>query len=102
MIIDVELIRAIAAAMGVAGSILLAWRVTGILNVLGKVATEHERQIHELADHVVGPRVGVLPMGIPVFPARKLQKARALGLLVAGFALSVTSGVLNLLAGFLS
>ena len=38
---DDTLLRGIAAVCSVAGSVILAWRVTGILKALGEVATMH-------------------------------------------------------------
>ena len=46
---DDTLLRGVAAVCSVAGSVILAWRVTGILKALGEVATMHDRNFKELA-----------------------------------------------------
>lgn len=46
---DADILRGIAAAYTVAGSLLLAWRVTGILKALGEIARVHEKNIRNLS-----------------------------------------------------
>ena len=90
---DADLLRGIAAACSVGGSLLLAWRVTGILRALGSVASIHESNIMELSkshgDIVIGHG-----------STKWIKKAQKIWLLVIGFLLSIVGGVLQFVASF--
>ena len=90
---DADLLRGIAAACSVAGSLLLAWRVTGILKALGSVASMHESNIMELSK-LHGDIV------IARGSTKWIEKAQKIWLLVLGFVLSIIGGILQFVASF--
>lgn len=92
--IDISVVKGLAAASSVAGSILLAIRVKGLLEALAFVADMHEHNIKELAspNHSI-----VLATNAP----KHIENAKRTSLLMAGFGLLILSGALNLWAAFL-
>ncbi|MBK1637115.1 hypothetical protein [Rhodovulum adriaticum] len=88
---DDTTLRGIAAVCSVAGSVLLAWRVTGILKALGEVATMHDRNFKELAK----PTGDVVLAG---GTSKWIENAQKLWLLILGFGLSILGGVLQFIS----
>ncbi|MHB1099214.1 MAG: hypothetical protein ACYCZR_06630 [Burkholderiales bacterium] len=89
---SIESIKIIAAILGIAGSGILAFRVTGILSALSLVASAHEINIQQLMPNHQG---NILNLGNSVAHVEKAQKK---GLLITGFVLFILSGVLQLIA----
>lgn len=91
---DAEALRILAAISSIVGSVLLAWRVRGMLSALSFVADMHEHNIQELASSQTNI---VLAKGAN----EHVKKAKGNWLLVSGFILLGLSGGLNLWALFL-
>jgi|CXWL01.1.fsa_nt_gi hypothetical protein len=89
---SIESIKIIAAILSIAGSGILAFRVTGILSALSLVASAHEINIQQLMPNQQG---NILNLGNSTAHVEKAQKN---GLLITGFVLFVLSGVLQLIA----
>lgn len=81
-------LRIIAAICSTFGSILLAWRVRGILAALAFVANMHESNIQEIASD----RRDIV---IATNSTKHVEKAKGMVLLVVGFLLLALSGALN-------
>lgn len=88
---DADLLKGIGAVCTVLGSLLLAWRVTGILKALSGVAKIHDDNIMELSK-----QTGSLVIGTGSI--EWIEKARQTKLLILGFILSIAGGVFQLLA----
>lgn len=92
--VDASILKGIAAVSSVAGSVVLAIRVKGLLEALTFVAGMHEHNIQELAS---SNRDIVLARNAP----QQIESAKRTGLLMVGFGLLILSGALNLWASFL-
>ena len=90
---DEGLLRALGAVCSVAGSILLAWRVTGILKALGEVAKMHESNIAQLSKSTGD-------IFIAVNSPKWIERAQKLWLLTAGFGFLILGGLFQLAAAF--
>lgn len=90
--IDAEPLRILAAMCSIAGSVLLAWRVKGILEALTLVAHAHETNIQQLMPGQTGD---IYHFGNST---AHVERAKGVRLLVAGFLLLAVSGGLNLWA----
>lgn len=93
---SIESIKIIAAIFSIAGSGILAYRVTGILSALSLVANAHEVNIQQLMPNQKGD---IYNLGNSTAHVEKAQKTK---LLVLGFALIILSGVLQLAALLMS
>lgn len=88
----VETIKILAAISSIIGSVILAYRVTGILSALSLVANCHEVNIQQLMPnhrgdiHILGNSPALV------------EKAQKKALLITGFAFLIASGVLQLVA----
>lgn len=89
---SIESIKIIAAILGIAGSGILAFRVTGILSALSLVASAHEINIQQLMPNHQGD---IVNLGNST---ARVEKAKKTGLLITGFVLFILSGVLQLIA----
>lgn len=89
---SIESIKIIAAILSIAGSGILAFRVTGILSALSLVASAHEISIQQLMPNHQGNIVNLENSTAHV------KKAQKKGLLITGFILIILSGVLQLIA----
>lgn len=94
MIFTPEKLQLAAAVLSVAGSILLAWRVSQILKALSLVATSHEANIHQL----MSGASNIVHFGNST---EHVKRAKGTGLLVVGFLFLAASGGLNLIALFM-
>lgn len=88
----IETIKILAAISSIIGSIILAYRVTGILSALSLVAKCHEENIKQLMPNHNGD---IHNLGNSTAHIEKAQKN---GLLITGFAFLIASGVLQLIA----
>lgn len=88
-------IRAISAILSIAGSVLLAWRVKGILEALGLVANAHEVNLHQIVS-------GSTTVHFVTGATEHVKKAQKFGLLIAGFGCLILSGILQLVALFVA
>ena len=88
-----ELLKVAASIFGITGSLILAFRVSGILNALAIAATVHEVNINQLMDN---------PQTIVHFTnaTKQVASAQRRILLYFGFFLFVTSGALQLASLF--
>jgi len=89
---SIESIKIIAAILSIAGSGILAFRVTGILSALSLVARAHEINIQQLMPNHQG---NIVNLGNSTAHVEKAEKN---GLLITGFVLFILSGVLQLIA----
>jgi len=89
---SIETIKILAAVSSIIGSVILAYRVTGILSALSLVANCHELNIQQLMPNHRGD---INNLGNSTAHVGKAQKK---GLLITGFAFLITSGVLQLIA----
>lgn len=89
--VDADTLRILAAISSVAGSVLLAWRVKGILEALSLVAQAHEANIAQL----MRPGGNIVHFGNST---AHVERAKGMWLLVIGFLLLGVSGGLNLWA----
>lgn len=85
-------LRGIAAVCSVAGSIILAFRVTGMLKALGDAVTMHDRNFERLS------QPGDVFLGGNT--SKWVEKAQKLWLLRLGFGLSILGGVLQFISIF--
>jgi hypothetical protein len=90
---DVESIRIISAIFSIIGSLLLAYRVTGILRALATVGNAHEGNIQNLANQNKNRVLVQL-----VNSTERVREAQKLPLLVVGFAFIILAAVLQLVA----
>jgi hypothetical protein len=89
---SIESIKIIGAVCSVVGSGILAFRVTGILSALSIAANAHEINIQQLMpDH----KGNIINLGNSTAHVERAQKK---GLLIIGFVLIISSGVLQLIA----
>jgi hypothetical protein len=88
----IESIKIIAAAMGIIGSLILAYRVTGILSALSLVAGCHEVNIQQLMPNQHGD---IHNLGNSTAHVEAAQKK---GLLITGFVFFTFAFVLQLVA----
>lgn len=86
-----DMLRIAASVIGVIGSLLLAWRVSGILKALSLVANAHEANIQQL----MNPSGTIYNFGNST---AHVEKAKGTGLLIAGFLCLAFSGGLNVVA----
>lgn len=86
-----DLLRIIASVIGVAGSIILAWRVSRILKALALVASAHELNIQQL----MSSNGTIYNFGNST---KHVERAEGTGLLIAGFLCLAVSGGLNVIA----
>jgi hypothetical protein len=84
MIFTPEKLQLAAAALSVAGSILLAWRVSQILKALSLVASVHEVNI----DQLMSSTPNIVHFGNST---KHVERAKDTGLLVVGFLLLTAS-----------
>ena len=89
---NIESIKIIAAICGIVGSIILAYRVTGILSALTLVTSCHELNIQQLMPDHKGDIYNLTDSTAHVKNAQKK------GLLITGFVFFIMSGVLQLVA----
>lgn len=89
--IDGSVLKGIAAASSVIGSVLLAVRVKGMLDALAFVAEMHESNIKQLAN----PNQNIV---LAVNATKHVANAKRTGLLMLGFGFLILSGLLNLWA----
>lgn len=89
---SIESVKIIAAILSIAGSGILAFRVTGILSALSFAAKAHEINIQQLMPNYQGDIVNFRDS------TNHVEKAQKMGLLITGFALLILSGVLQLIA----
>lgn len=88
----IETIKILAAISSIIGSVILAYRVTGILSALSLVASCHELNIQQLMPNYRGD---IHNLGNSTAHVEKAQKK---GLLITGFVFLIASGVLQLIA----
>ncbi|MBY6205632.1 hypothetical protein [Halomonas denitrificans] len=88
----VETIKILAALSSIIGSIILAYRVTGILTAVSLVAECHELNIQQLMPNQTGD---IQNLGNSTAHIERAQKKR---LLITGFAFLIASGILQLVA----
>jgi len=93
---NVEHIRIGASVLGIVGSGILAYRVTGILTALSLVAKVHDHNIQQLMPSYQGH---IVNFGNTTAHVDNAQKS---GLLIAGFLLIIASGVLQFAALMMS
>ena len=86
-----DMLRITASVIGILGSILLAWRVSGILKALSLVANAHEVNIQQL----MSSNSTIYNFGNST---AHVKKAEGTGLLIAGFLCLAFSGALNVVA----
>jgi hypothetical protein len=86
-----DMLRIAASVIGVIGSLLLAWRVSGILKALSLVANAHEANIQQL----MNSSGTIYNFGNST---AHVEKAKGTGLLIAGFLCLAFSGCLNVVA----
>lgn len=89
---SVESIKIIAAIMGIIGSGILAYRVTGILSALSFVARCHELNIQQLMPNY---QKNIIHLDNSMAQVDKAQKK---GLLITGFVFFILAGVFHLVA----
>jgi len=90
---EIESIKIIAAICAVLGSSILAFRVTGILKALALVGQAHEINIHQLMNDD-----GVSKIVHLENTTAHVNRANKVGLLIAGFILTIVSGLLQVIA----
>ena len=88
-----ETLRIAAAVLSAVGSILLAWRVTGILRALGAVAKAHEQNITNLMEARDGGAL-LIHGNTP----KQVERAQRFRILVAGFVCLIASAALQVIA----
>ncbi|NTU50518.1 MAG: hypothetical protein HGA87_06560 [Desulfobulbaceae bacterium] len=88
---SIESIKIISGILSIAGSGILAFRVTGILSALSFVADVHEMNIQQLMPNQQGD---ILNLGNSTV---HVERAKKKGLLITGFVLFMLSGVLQLI-----
>ena len=88
----IETIKILGAISSIIGSVILAYRVTGILSALSLVANCHEVNIQQLMPNHGGD---IHNLGNSTAHVEKAQKK---GLLITGFVFLIASGVLQLIA----
>jgi hypothetical protein len=89
---SIESIKIVAAIMGIIGSVILAYRVTGILSALSFVVGCHEVNIQQLMPNQQGD---IYNLGDSTAHVEAAQKK---GLLITGFVFFILAGVLQLVA----
>jgi hypothetical protein len=89
---SIESIKIVAAIMGIIGSVILAYRVTGILSALSLVVGCHEVNIQQLMPNQQGD---IYNLGDSTAHVEAAQKK---GLLITGFVFFILAGVLQLVA----
>jgi hypothetical protein len=89
---NIESIKIMAAILNIAGSGILAFRVTGVLSALSLVASAHETNIQQLMPNHKGDIVNLGKSTAHV------DKSKKTGLLITGFVLLILSSVLQLTA----
>ena len=89
---SVESIKIIAAIMGIIGSGILAYRVTGILSALSLVVGCHEVNIQQLMPNQTGD---IHNLGNST---AHLERAQKKGLLITGFVFFILAFTLQLIA----
>lgn len=88
----IETIKITSTIFSIIGSLVLAYRVTGILSALSFVASAHEANIQQLMPNQID---NIYNFGNSIEYVEKAQKT---GFLIFGFAMSVFSGILQLVA----
>ena len=88
----IETIKILGAISSIIGSVILAYRVTGILSALSLVANCHEVNIQQLMPTHTGD---IHNLGNSTAHVEKAQKKT---LLITGFVFLIISGVLQLIA----
>lgn len=88
----VESVKILAAICSIVGSVILAYRVTGILSALSLVANCHELNIQQLMPDHRGDIHNLANSN------KHVENSQKKGLLVTGFAFFIASGVLQLMA----
>ncbi len=91
--IDVSILKGIAAASSVVGSVLLAIRVKGLLDALAFAAKMHDFNMKQLA----GSEQNIV---LAVDATKHVTKAQRHYLFMLGFGFLILSGLLNLWAAF--
>ena len=89
---SIESIKIIAAIMGIRGSVILAYRVKGILSALSLVTGCHEVNIQQLMPNYQGD---IHNLGNST---AHVEAAKKTGLLITGFVFFILAGVLQLVA----
>ncbi len=99
LVVNPHTMRIMAAVLGLVGSGLLAWRVTGLLKALASAIQIHETNILSLADG--GRSTGG---NVPVFTGapKHVKQAERRGLLVTGFVCMIASASIQCLLLFWS
>lgn len=92
ILMTIETVKILAAICSIIGSVILAYRVTGILSALSLVANCHEGNIQQL---IPKSRSDIhLMVNSPALVAKAQKRA----LLITGFVFLIASGVLQLIA----
>lgn len=92
---DINTIKIISSLFSIIGSIILAYRVTGILHALSIVADAHEVTIDNLVSAHRNPQNALVHLGNST---ANVEKAKKLPLLIAGFTFIILAAVLQLVA----
>lgn len=87
--VEADTLRIIATITSITGSVLLAWRVKGILDALAIVIEAHELNIQQLMLNQTGD---IYNLGNST---EHVKRAKGTWLLVGGFLLLGVSGALN-------
>lgn len=88
-----EILKILSSLFSILGSVILAYRVTGILKALTLSANFHEICIKGLADHLTGKRGDT---HLPMNSVAHIQRAQKMPLLIFGFLLIILSAILQL------
>lgn len=86
---NIESIKLIAALFSITGSIILAYRVTGILSALSLVARIQEANIQQLMPNCRSDMYNLINAQLLIEEAQKIR------LLVIGFICMILSGLLQ-------
>ena len=89
----VESMKIISTILSILGSVILAFRVTGILSALSLVANAHEMNIQQLMPGSQTNNLYNLANS-----TEHVEKAQKQGLLITGFACLILSGVFQFIA----
>ena len=87
-----DFLRLVASVLSLAGSLLLAWRVKGLLTAITTALLVHQQNIENLADD--GRSTG---NGLVIFTGATtmIENAQRRWLLYLGFALIIASGAIQ-------
>lgn len=92
-----DMLRGIAGGLSAVGSILLAFRVRGILVAMQHVAGMHETNIRSLAEGIENPNQHIV---LGTNSTKWIKNAEATWMLFVGFLLLAAGGACQFVAGF--